>query len=120
MYVFFRGNTYVSILLEKVGIAKLGEISVSNRFLIYLSFYLPDFLWALGLCCDFFVIFNNGFREAVICGAISFLCGSLWEVLQYANVVKGTGDTFDIIMYLIAVIIALLLYKRRENYEKND
>ncbi len=107
-YVLFRENTYVSDFIERF--VNVDFIRVRMSFLEnnFTKFYFSDFLWAFSLCCGLSAIFP---KKELLSGIISFLCGTFWEFSQKVNVVDGTGDVCDIIMYLAACAIAVMINK---------
>ena len=71
---------------------------------MWLSFYVPDGLWAYGL---FFALSAfNGSKKAYL---LSVCAGVVWELLQKFDVCYGTFDWFDILMYILASLIAFII-----------
>ena len=90
--------------------------TVVNDFLLTASFYVPDALWAYAL---YFAL--SLFQNSFIATILTIGAGILWEVLQKTNLVNGTFDFFDIILYLIATLVAVIINKLwRKKYEKNN
>ena len=101
----------------------IGIINNSNIFFRLLRNYLPDFLWAFSF---FFltIIFSFNISEKkylFISGIYVVFIGIIFEILQYFNIAKGTFDFFDIVIYLIAILIACFIETklRRRESEKN-
>ena len=113
IYLLFRKNTYVAILLNCQLIESI-RYSLNELNVDFVKFYLPDFLWALSLCCYLLSLFNPKFIGTVFCSLTVLFYGVLWEVGQYTNVFKGTGDITDIIMYLSASIFAVFIYTKEK------
>lgn len=108
LYVLFRNNTYISQFVERfVEINWLHE-QLYTKKIGFLKYYLPDFLWAFALCFALIAIFD---KKTFICAATSFVYGLLWEFLQYMDIIDGTGDIYDIIMYLTASVTAVMINK---------
>ena len=109
LYICFRENTYISIFasnyfdFEKIR-AFASPISVD-----FTKYYLPDILWGLGLCHGLIAIFPAGTRFLYSAGALAFFCGVTWELLQLFGVIFGTGDVIDIMLYLTASVMAVLI-----------
>ena len=108
LYLFFRENTYLSRI-----ISSFIDISKTQKAAAFLScdltmYYLPDYLWALslclGLCC---VIYHPARTKAS--AIITIAAGVLWEIFQYTDIVFGTGDIHDIILYLAASFTAVTI-----------
>ncbi len=108
LYVFRREETYLSNIVGKyITYEQATPPLIENPFI---QGYFPDFLWAVSLCSFLLAIYSPMKLGAWICGVIAALCGIVWEMLQYANVVSGTGDLWDIMIYLSAVILTVILY----------
>jgi len=108
LYLLFRESTYISrFLCSFLDISALRK-SVSFLSCDFFRCYLPDYLWALslsmGLCC----VLDHPSR-AKLSAAIAFSAGVVWEILQYSNIVQGTGDIHDIILYLAAAFTAVMI-----------
>ncbi len=108
IYVMFREDTYIANFFEFIplDIVRFYCAHIKSEFV---RFYLPDFLWALSLCCFLLLLFDPKSKGSVICSGTVFLYGVLWEILQYTEVVKGTGDVIDILMYLAAAVSAVII-----------
>lgn len=106
IYVFVGGNTYINKIIMLHPMPKndtvLGEL---------LRYYLVDALWAYALTFSLSVFINR-----ICAGIIAFLFGLIWEICQKYSIIPGTFDIIDIIMYLTASMLAVLiihLNKRR-------
>ena len=115
LYLLFRENTYISALLKDFTV--LEEIRGNLRFIEndFIKYYFPDFLWSFSLAFGLLTIFDCNFRSIVICSEISFFCGLFWEIFQFLNIVSGTGDLFDIAMYLTAAVCVVVICLKRRN-----
>ncbi len=49
---------------------------------------------------------------------LSATVGWLWELLQFANIVSGTADIIDCVMYLFGAATAFAVIKVKERFEK--
>lgn len=121
VYVFFRPNSIVSILLENFIIVK--EISlpfksqIINNFILFL---FPDFLWAFSLNSFLHSIHLPGIKKSIALALVTFSFGVIWELMQYFDILSGTGDILDIFMYLAAATAVVIInVKRRKKHEKN-
>lgn len=109
LYILLRPNTDIARLLaEFVYLTKLQQICQLNAS-AFLKFYLPDFLWALSLGCGLIAVNNPKHIGIIGCSFASFLCGLIWELLQYYQIIKGTGDIHDIIMYFLASTVCIII-----------
>ena len=113
IYAVFRKETYVSqIILSFADLSKIKD-AVGWAECEFVKYYFPDYLWAFSLDCGVLFILNPTSRRATIsCSALTILFGSLYEILQGVNVIKGTGDIIDVVMYFLAVLIIYLFYKK--------
>ncbi len=97
IYVFTRNTTYINMLLD------LRFETTRNFLTDILSFYVADFLWAYSLFFSLKFLWNT-----IISACLTISCGIFWECLQIAFI-KGTFDFYDILMYILAVIIAIII-----------
>ncbi len=103
IYIIFRPNAYISLWIG------LGDI-FKNEIITWIkpiSFFLPDFLWAFSLCCFLNALFEK--RDTYLCAIVTFLIGTAWEILQRLGILNGTGDFFDILMYLSALVLVTVI-----------
>jgi len=119
-YLIFCLTNFLLSLIIGVIFYLLGRTSVFNildvktkSFLLTLSFYLPDALWAYALYYTLSLI-----HKSWISVFLTFLTSICWELLQQYNIVNGTFDYIDIFMYLMAILIAIIIKKLWRN--KND
>ena len=114
-YVLFRSDSYVSrLLFEDYSIDYSREVANNPLFKIA-NYYFLDYLWTLAFACALRVVFDEGKITLCVCCGIPFICGCIWELLQYASVVNGTGDFWDVVMYFFAGMSALLLNMKEKN-----
>ncbi|MBE6618470.1 MAG: hypothetical protein E7626_01640 [Ruminococcaceae bacterium] len=105
IYVLLRENTYINKLIN------FQKIGVSSAFADFLRFYFVDALWSYALTFALSI-----FISEIMAGVISTVFATSWELLQLCGFVAGTFDIIDLIMYLSAIVVAVLiiyLYKRR-------
>ncbi len=124
-YILWRDTSYIALIFNKIDLIILLRKLINNKILLHISFYLPDYLWGLGLCCGLFWIFGDKIKNIVLCSLFTIVYGIIWEILQYFSVVNGTGDLLDMIMYLLAVLTALIIFilrrmKNEENFKFTD
>ena len=104
IYVVFRPQTYISLWL-----GNFLKIKYYPKNAIFISFYLPDFLWALSLCSCLFAFFPLKKQIMWLWGAVTFLYGCFWELLQMLSSGFGTADIIDIILYFTAAATVVLI-----------
>lgn len=71
--------------------------------------YLPDALWAYALTSSIFIIWKREANYFWLLLVIIFFV--LFEILQYLHFVKGTGDVWDVLTYLTATFMAIIINK---------
>ena len=103
IYLFSRPDAYVSILFSKI--FHINRIQV--LFPSIVSYYIPDFLWAVSLCSGLIALVP--IKWNALWGILTALYGVLWEGLQFICAVNGTADIIDIIMYLSAAISVVMI-----------
>ena len=88
-----------------------------NFILAFIRNYIPDILWTISFYCISTVFSKNIVKNYIVFTAIYvFSIGLFFELLQLKGIVKGTYDVFDIIIYIIAILVACLIEK---NWRRN-
>ena len=81
------------------------HVGTENTFVVNLRSYMPDMLWAYALVFSLMLVTGN--KTAYVTGCV-----------------KGTFDVMDIIVEIIAELMAVFIIKRhdmrRKSYEKNQ
>lgn len=101
------------------------HVGTENTFVINLRSYMPDMLWAYALVFSLMLITGNKTANVWKMFAIAGMFSTIMEVLQITGYVKGTFDVMDIIVEIIAELMAVFIIKRhddmrRKSYEKNQ
>ncbi len=118
LYILFRTDTYISGILSRISLFRQWAIVARAYSNDFVKFYLPDFLWAFSLGCLLHAVTGSSGYRSVLCCIGASACGSAWELLQMLNIVSGTFDLMDILMYLLAGAVCFLINLRRENDEQ--
>ena len=72
----------------------------------WIRYSLPDGLWLLSYLLFMDLIWDEGMKPWKLFFLVMLPLGTLIaEILQMFHVIPGTGDLFDLIFYLIAIII---------------
>lgn len=109
LYVIFRENTILGKAFDEIELI-IDIRKIANRFPFkFHKIFLPDFLWELSLCCGLTAIGGQSNTNTLICCIIGFATGVLWETLQFTEIATGTGDIVDIVIYLLASSICLVI-----------
>ncbi len=115
IYTYNRSDTYIGNLVSEL----LNIKHKSEKQFIFLSYYIPDYLWAFSFCSGLFAIYPLRPKLGLWWGVTTFIYGALWEIMQYFSLVSGTFDIIDIIMYFIAassvITINFIFNKEKEN-----
>jgi len=108
IYVFFKPNAIVSRLFDFAFVSEIRFL-LSPCDIPFIKYYFADFLWGFAFCCGLFLIFEPKGKLLLLCGAGGIIFGAVWELLQWMEIAGGTGDIWDIIMYLLAATAAILI-----------
>ena len=109
LYILLRPETFIAKSAYRL-LPCLQRYALSNKGRFpFVCYYFLDFLWGLSLGCGLTVLFSPEIKGVIRCGAVAFLCGVVWEVFQLLRVAGGTADWLDIMMYLTAWGIAVVI-----------
>lgn len=113
IYLIFRSGALITVILSKY--IQLSYLKKSLYFFDngFIKYYLPDYLWALSLSCYLQLLFPQNIKSSVLCTCSVLCLGVTYEILQYANFVKGTGDIIDMLLYMLAgLTVNIIILKR--------
>jgi len=100
------------------------HIGMNNTFVRIIRSYMPDMLWAYALVFSLMLVTGNKTAYIWKIFVIASMFSTIMEIFQITEYVKGTFDTMDIIVEIIAELTAVLIIKkydmRRKSYEKNQ
>lgn len=78
-----------------------------NVIAVFLKCYFIDFLWGISLAFALnSVAYSFANKKIIINCFVTFLLGLLFEFAQLADIIRGTFDFVDIIMYAFAALIS--------------
>lgn len=107
LYLVLRKDTYFHGWLPQA-FCNLIYSDVERNFITdFLRYYLPDFLWAFSFSSALTAVtipLSN--KHLFFNSLVVFIVGAAYEALQYFEIVGGTFDLFDILMYAVAVMIS--------------
>ena len=109
LYVLFRENSYLGKLFAQCTVIIRLKALTSPLDSDLSKFHLPDFLWGLSLGCSLQAALGMKGYGILICGFVPFLCGALWECMQFFGIIPGTGDYWDIVSYFLAGAICIII-----------
>ena len=113
IYLIFRPNTYVSVLV-KMFLRIDIPAELSNYNVPFLKYYFADYLWAFAFSCWLRCIPFNVRKRDAVCFLVVGVTGILYEIMQFFGVVSGTGDIYDCLLYLLAGWTVNILNKKKE------
>lgn len=109
LYICFRNNAYISVLLRKLAPLALLHDCMQPYSSSLLAYYLPDFLWAFSFCEFLLAVHKPGKTGILICALGTALFGAVWELLQWGQIISGTADLWDVFSYFSAGIISTVI-----------
>lgn len=114
IYLFFRQDIIAfGYLNSQVLDAIRRPVNVNGNVLFnYFLFCVPDALWYLALLLLQFQYRQKCVASQVLLGG-SILLPFLLEVLQYYGICRGTFDWYDMLSYLIVLILVLWIQKQK-------
>lgn len=104
IYLFFRPN---QTLAENFMNWNLQTTFSFNKYWISTVFLgsLPDFLWLFSLLSLMRIIWGAYENIPLVLKTLLYTVPIFSEFLQFMDVIPGTGDVFDVLAYLLAIII---------------
>lgn len=101
-------------------------VGVENTFVRIVRSYVPDMLWAYALVFSLVAVTGNRTADVWKMSALAGAFSIIMEVLQLTGCIRGTFDVMDIIVEIIAELMAVFIIKRHDNdmrrksYEENQ
>ena len=107
IYLLFRTPyTYLHTILKLKKAVFVIPRNLPGKFVL---FYLPDMCWAYALTASL-IVFTR--LNIIWCATIGILAMSFFELMQ-AEFVPGNLDYTDIVLMLLAVILSIILIKKK-------
>lgn len=123
MSKFYKTDLFINVLMPIL--IGMGIYFLSNHFEIrtFTRNHLPDALWAWSLFSCILIIWER--RVPVFWITLVFAFCILFEVMQHYQFINGVGDYIDVLFYLLAGSLALLVNQYffilfKYNYDKTD
>jgi hypothetical protein len=116
--ISFR-RLYIDILINIIFPILFGIFIYSRSLQVkFIKNQVPDGLWAYSFCSSMLIVWK---RRIVWCWIICvFASFFLFEWLQHTRIISGTGDIFDVLVYISTSIFALILNKYFSIIFKNN
>ena len=87
------------------------NIGYENNVIKIIRSYVPDILWAYALMFSLVVITGNKTAGIWKMYIVAIIFSAIIEMLQLTGIFKGTFDIVDIVVELIAELIAVFIIK---------
>lgn len=118
VYIIFRPNTHIAKLVFKIIQIEL----VAPEEAWWFKFYVADFLWAFSLSCFIYAIYLPNAKNAFICSGVVVITGLIYELMQFCEIIPGTGDIVDFLFYLLAATAVNIInfLRSRKNEKKQN
>jgi hypothetical protein len=102
-------DTIVNVLLPIIiGILVYMYVPSKTTALLHITRNsLPDICWAYAFANTILIIWQRkyNFYWLVTC----FIVSTIFELLQYYNLIEGTGDVWDVLVYLLGFLLSIFL-----------
>lgn len=79
---------------------------------LFIVNWFCDSLWAYALVFALYIVLSPFKSKLLFSCVISVLLGLILEILQGVNILSGTFDWWDIIIEIVAVIIAMSIINK--------
>jgi hypothetical protein len=125
LYISFRSENllmfqWVKSIRLTDEISSIRNFTLQGRYWIpkWIYFSLPDALWVYAFSSALILIWKpKSFKILLLTLSIPCILGSGIEILQLFTLFKGTFDTLDLFLCLLAQFLCILFYKlNRKKY----
>lgn len=112
IYLFFRRDI-IGLELFPIDAPSL-VIEIKHNIVTDIIIYnLPDALWFFSLLLFQVQFYKKSNLLSRIVLYVSITLPFIWEIMQAYNIIRGTFDIFDIIIYSLVLII-IMVWKRKK------
>ncbi len=107
IYIFMKSGTYINTFLE-------FDFHYNPKTIVgvFIVNWFCDFLWSYALVFALYFVLSPFKKRLLLSCLLSVVLGHILEILQYANILSGTFDWWDIAIELIAVIMAMTIINK--------
>lgn len=116
IYVLFRTPIYALSWMDPELIGKLSlniDFSVNKSIVYFIKYCLPDMLWYYSLLMSqTFFLKDNASRENILLFYFAASAPFVMEILQFIEIVPGTFDVADILVYIFTLITFKLCQRK--------
>ena len=114
IYLLLRPASYVARLFPEYSWLKALRAQLQWQWLDLLRYYFADYLWALSLCSGLHILFAPKRVGSFLCTGVTALYGAVLELLQFFGQIPGTGDLWDVVMFILAGLTATIINEKKE------
>ena len=111
-YFFFPEVDFVKVIDSLMNIEKRAVIPLNSLGIKIIRYYGFDFLWAYALMNSLYFILGCDVRAIKYTALLSTVMCVGMEFLQLVSLARGTFDLWDIVVEIMAVVIASLVIKK--------
>lgn len=123
IYVFYRTKTLVMFnwfekmsFIEKINSIRVYTIPFKDRLPGWVLYSLPDGLWLYSFTSSMLLIWNFNITKKNVFWIFGLpSIAILSEIAQYFNLLQGIFDYIDLLCYVMAIVLALILQKVKLN-----
>lgn len=106
MYIFKKIDLLLTVLLPMLAGVLIYFSADHITLNAFIRNQLPDGLWAYSLVSCILIIWNRKINTVwLLATGVLFI---VFELLQYLHIINGTGDLWDLLVYFIFSLIALI------------
>lgn len=113
IYLFWTNDTYISIIvrdyLHRIPLFDIPLFNKSSMLAAFIRNYFCDMCWAYAIIFCLVPIIGLSKKHIMLSTWIGIVFSIFMEVLQYFSVINGTFDIWDIILEVMACLIASLM-----------
>ena len=107
IYTFMKSGTYINTFLN-IDFAYIPKTIIG----IFIINWFCDFLWSYALVFALFLVLSPFKNRLTISCIVSLILGIVLETLQYANILSGTFDWWDIVIEVVAIVTVTFILKK--------
>lgn len=120
VYLFFRKD--ITIFEKAIGWSYLPANGNNPSFVVtVLSGSVPDFCWLFALLNAQVLIWGGLKKIPLALLLVLYIAPPATELLQSLQLMRGTGDWYDVVAYVFAILMHIIIQKQKSDaYEINN
>lgn len=119
VYLFIQKDTQIWRFFNMLFGVSFEAIVWDGFTYTFVVCWLCDILWSYALVFSLWLALRSYKNAVFISVLLAFVMGVAFELLQLFGIISGTFDLYDIILELIAAVLAAIIIKRRKTHEEN-